>query len=119
MERMEEQGDLDIPTYVELMRPTLAALGELGGSGTNAQVDAKVIELFGITDAQLAVEYEDSNKKVLSKVIDRLAWSRTYLKKLELIDNPRRAEWDLLAAGRAVLEMPVGCLLYTSDAADE
>ena len=108
MERMAEQGDLDIPTYVELMRPTLAALGELGGSGTNEQVDAKVIELFGITDAQLAVEYEDSNKKVLSKVIDRLAWSRTYLKKLELIDNPRRAEWDLLAAGRAVLEMPVG-----------
>lgn len=104
---MADQDHVEIPTYVELMRPTLAALDQLGGSGSNEQIDAKVIEIAGITEAQLAVMYEKSKKQVLSKVVDRLAWSRTYLKKSELVDNPRRAEWDLLSAGRAVLEMPI------------
>ena len=102
---MAETDGVEIPTYVDLMRPTLAALDELGGSGTNEQIDERVIELAGITDEQLSVEYEGSAKNELSKVIDRLAWSRTYLKKAEFIDNPRRAEWDLLSSGRAVLAM--------------
>ena len=34
---MAETDGVDIPTYVDLMRPTLGALDELGGSGTNDQ----------------------------------------------------------------------------------
>ena len=102
---MADQDHVEIPTYVELMRPTLAALDQLGGSGSNEQIDAKVIEIAGITEAQLAVMYEKSKKQVLSKVVDRLAWSRTYLKKSELVDNPRRAEWDLLSAGLSLIHI--------------
>ena len=57
---MAETDGVEIPTYVDLMRPTLAALDELGGSGTNEQIDAKVTELADITDGQLAVEYKEA-----------------------------------------------------------
>ena len=42
--------DIQIPTYIDLMRPTLEALAQLGGEGSNESVDAKVIEVGGITE---------------------------------------------------------------------
>ena len=44
-----EDEDIQIPAYIDLMRPTLEALAELGGEGSNESVDAKVIEVAGVT----------------------------------------------------------------------
>ena len=85
--------DIQIPTYIDLMRPTLKALAELGGEGTNESVDAKVIEVAGLTAEQVAVEFEPEQSQTGSKVLHRAAWARTYLKKAELIENPERGQW--------------------------
>jgi MoxR-like ATPase len=97
--------DIQIPTYIDLMRPTLKALAELGGEGTNESVDAKVIEVAGLTAEQVAVEFEPEQSQTGSKVLHRAAWARTYLKKAELIANPERGQWILLNAGREILDI--------------
>lgn len=95
--------DIQIPTYIDLMRPTLEALAQLGGEGSNESVDEKVTEVGGLTAEQVAVEFGPEQTQTGSKVLHRTAWARTYLKKAELIENPKRGHWVLLDAGREIL----------------
>ena len=95
--------EVEIPTYMSLKLPTLRALDAFGGTASNDDLDAKVIELAGVTDEQLAVEFGPKQTQKGSKISHRLAWARTYLKKSGMIDNPRRAEWELTPDGREVL----------------
>jgi len=97
--------DIEIPTYIDLLRPTLEALAQLGGEGSNKSVDAKVIEVGGLTAEQVGVEFEPEQSQSGSKVLHRAAWARTYLKKAELVENPKRGRWILLDAGREILEV--------------
>ena len=59
-----------------------------------------------MTPEQLAVAFNAEQSTTGSKVIHRLGWARTYLKKVELIDNPGRGEWALLDEGQRVLGFP-------------
>jgi restriction system protein len=95
-----------IPTYVEMLLPTLQAIDELGGSGTIDEIDSTVVKLMGLTDDQLAVEFPADAPSKGSKVIYRLGWSRSYLKKLGLVDNSVRGVWALEPAARRYLEAP-------------
>lgn len=97
--------DIQIPTYIDLMRPTLEALAQLGGEGSNESVDAKVTEVGGLTAEQVAVEFEPEQSQTGSKFLHRAAWARSYLKKAELVENPRRGRWSLLDAGREILDV--------------
>jgi restriction system protein len=101
-------ADVSIPTYVEMMLPTLQALDTLGGSGTRDEIDDAVITRMGFTDEQMAVEFPPTATQKGSKVIHRLAWARTYPKKAGTIDNSRRAVWTIEPQGRAYLEMATG-----------
>lgn len=78
---------VQIPSYVDLMYPTLRALVELGDQSDHATIDEKVIELTGITSEQLAVEFPESSVQHGSKVKHRLAWARSYLKKLGAVET--------------------------------
>jgi peptidoglycan/xylan/chitin deacetylase (PgdA/CDA1 family) len=88
-----------------MLLPTLEALDELGGSATRRQVDGKAIDLMELTPAQMAVEYPPGARQKGSKVVHRLAWARTHLKKLGAIDNRRRGVWTLEGPGRKYLRM--------------
>ena len=59
--------DVAIPTYQELMYPTLRAIRQLGGSASNAELEDLVPEIAGITEEQLAVEYPESGIQVLPR----------------------------------------------------
>ena len=93
-----------IPTYQELLLPTLQALDKLGGSGTRDEIDEAVIGLVPISAEQLAVEYPPEAKQKGSKVIHRLAWSRTYLKKFGVVNNSERGVWTLEPSAREHLD---------------
>lgn len=93
-----------IPTYVEMLLPTLRALDKLGGSGTRDEIDEAVIGLIPISDEQLAVEFPPEAKQKGSKVIHRLAWSRTYLKKFGAVNNSERGVWTLELPARQYLD---------------
>src|SRR6266498_1127352 len=83
-----------VPSYVELLWPTLQAIRAIGDSGSIEEIVEKVVELEGFTEAQQSVPHGDGPG---SEIQYRLAWSRTYLKGMGLLDNSARGVWALLA----------------------
>jgi restriction system protein len=82
-----------LPTYDELIIPTLKALVKLGGSGTIEEINTKVYEITNLSDEILQIPHNEDSSR--TEVDYRLAWSRTYLKKYGLIENSSRAIWAL------------------------
>jgi len=99
---------VQIPSYVDLMYPTLRALVELGDQSDHATIDEKVIELTGITSEQLAVEFPESSVQHGSKVKHRLAWARSYLKKLGAVETREKGIWAVTEDGKRYLELEDG-----------
>lgn len=88
-----------IPNYDGLMNPVLQALESLGGSGTNEEINNKVIEIMDLTDSQLEVIH-DPERSSQTEVEYRLHWARTYLKKYGLLENSSRGVWALTPKGK-------------------
>lgn len=87
-----------VPTFDTYMNPLIQALKQLGGSGTVLEIEAKTAEIAGLTDEQLSV-LQDPTKGSQTKFGYRLAWTRTYLKKYGVIENPSHAVWALSPTG--------------------
>lgn len=87
--------------YDELFNPVLQALHLLGGSGTNDEIEEKLIELLKLSDAQV----EDIHRAGTTRLSYRTAWARNYLKRLGLIENSSRAVWVLTPKGRETREI--------------
>lgn len=90
----------DVPTYKELMLPILEVLQSLGGSGTVAELNERVIASLNFTEKAAAEIYEP-DKSGQAKIKTNLSWARSYLKKSGLIDNSKRAVWSLTPAYKA------------------
>lgn len=87
----------NIPAYNDMMQELFQAIKELGGSGTIKEIDDKTIEILGLSPDILAVMHGDSSK---SEVEYRLAWTRTYMKKVGILENSTRGVWALTTSGR-------------------
>ena len=83
----------NIPSYDELIVPTVEALVKLGGSGTIEEINNKVYEIAKLPDDILQIPHGDEG--TINEVEYRLAWSRTYLKKFGLLENSSRGIWAL------------------------
>jgi restriction system protein len=90
-----------VPTFDELMPPTLRALKEMGGSGTNEELLAKIIELEQIPSDIQAVQHTDHRQ---SRLNYNLAWAKTYLKKVGAIDNSSRGVWAITKEGESLTD---------------
>ncbi|MBX9881766.1 MAG: restriction endonuclease [Sphingomonas sp.] len=77
-------------------------LDELGGSGSNDEINDAVIAGQGFSQAQLDVVYEKSGAPVL---VDRLSWARSYLKMPGFLASAGRGVWVLTDAGREALSL--------------
>lgn len=91
------KGKMNIPAYNDMMQELFQAIKELGGSGTIQEIDDKTIEILGLSPDILAVMHGDSSK---SEVEYRLAWTRTYMKKVGILENSTRGVWALTTSGR-------------------
>jgi restriction system protein len=91
--------NVNIPTYDGFMNPVLQALKILGGSGTNDEINSKVVEIMNLSDAQLEVIH-DPERSSQTEVEYRLHWARTYLKKYGLLENSSRGVWALTPKGK-------------------
>ena len=87
--------------YDDLFNPVLQALHQLGGSGTNSEIEEKLIVLLNLTDD----ETEDIHRGNTTKLSYRAAWARNYLKRLGLIENSSRAVWALTNQGVGTKEI--------------
>jgi restriction system protein len=86
------------------MWPALRALKAMGGSGTNEELLAKVIELEGFSPDVQAYPHTDNRQ---TKLNYNLAWARTYLKKAGAIENSYRGVWSLTKEGEVLTEADV------------
>ena len=85
-----------LPSYDELIIPTVKALVELGGSGSIEEINTKVYEIANIPDDILQILHGEEG--TINEVDYRLAWSRTYLRKFGLLENSSRGIWALSKA---------------------
>jgi len=86
----------NLPSFDELIIPTVKALIQLGGSGTVEEINSKVYEITKLPDDILQVPHGEEG--TTNEVDYRLAWSRTYLKKFGLLENSSRGIWALSKA---------------------
>ncbi|MES2429207.1 MAG: restriction endonuclease [Bacteroidota bacterium] len=85
-----------LPSFDELIIPTVKALLKLGGSGSVEEINSYVYEIASISEEVLQIFHGESG--TIKEVDYRLAWSRTYLKKFGLLENSSRGIWALLKA---------------------
>jgi restriction system protein len=106
-----------IPAYSDLLWPSLRAVREIGDSGTNEEIVEKVIATEGFTDEQLGVPSNDGRRGLIEY---RLAWARSYLKGMGLLDNSRRGVWSTTDLGRSCMAADIPALYasYTSQLRD-
>jgi restriction system protein len=83
-----------MPSYEELMNPLLAALHELGGSGSIDEIYEKVVDLLGLPE-EILVKLHNSEAGNTTEIEYRLAWARTYLKKYGILENSGRGVWAI------------------------
>ena len=98
---------LRVPTYDRLMRPTLKALRGMGGSATNEELLAKIIEQEAIPPEIAAVEHVDQRQTRLGY---NLAWAKTYLKKVGAVENSARGVWALTKIGESLEEADIAAI---------
>lgn len=99
MRRFEIDAET-LPDLPGMMLVTVEALKDLGGSATIQELDEKVIELEGVTEAEQAFTMpRDENR---TRVNYYLAWARTYLKRGEALDNSSRGVWALTETGSGI-----------------
>lgn len=87
--------------YDDFMNPLILALKQLGGSGTNEEIDSRVGDIFKIPSEQLDILH-NPEKGGISEIEYRLHWTRTYLKKYGVIENSSRGVWSLTPKGSAI-----------------
>ena len=88
------------PSFTYFYGPTLKALNELGGSGSNEEIYNQVLQI-----TQLPTDVVDiMHNFTMTEVEYRLAWARTYLKNFGAIENSKHRVWSLTAKGARMLK---------------
>ncbi len=88
------------PPFTYFYAPTLKALDELGGSGSNEEIYNRVLLI-----TQLPSEVVDiMHNFTMTEIEYRIAWAKTYLKNFGAIENSKHRVWSLTAKGAKMLK---------------
>lgn len=79
------------------MRPTVNAILALGGSASVDEIVQKVVDILAIPDELVTKPYvtKRGNEDGRTQLEYELAWARTVLKQLGVLENSRRGIWVL------------------------
>ena len=88
-----------MPTYADLLWPTLKVLENSGGSASIQELLEQVTLDLALPDDISDIPHGDGPQ---TEVGYRLAWARTNLKWVGAIDNTARGVWTITPAGRAI-----------------
>ena len=95
---------VSIPPAFTMAWPTVQAMTDLGGSGTNDEIARRVSEILALTEEQQAEPHPGGSR---TEVEYRLAWARTLLKNIGALENSARGVWSLTERGRTLDEADV------------
>ena len=90
----------DVPPKAELLWPTLVAVFIVGGSASISEITVEVIageDLDETAQSQLHLNGPQTELEY------NLAWARTYLKGMGLLENSSRGVWSLTEEGHGLL----------------
>lgn len=87
--------------YPDLVWPTITSTRKRGGSASIEEIEEDVAKTLALSDAVLAAPH---TKGTRSEFQYRLAWVRTYLKKIGALQNSERAVWSLTDYGDRLTE---------------
>ncbi len=99
-----------LPDLPGMMLVTIKALKNLGGSATIQELDEKVIELEGVTEAEQAFTLPRYQNR--PRVNYYLAWARTYLKRGNALVNSSHGVWALTEIGAAITRLDETGAIY-------
>ena len=106
-----------LPSLPGMMLATIEALNDLGGSATIHELDERVIELEGVTEAEQAFTMaRDDNR---TRVNYYLAWARTYLKRGGALINSARGVWALTESGAEIGDIAATQMIYDQVGVEE
>lgn len=88
-----------LPTYKDLLWPTLQVLDNSGGSASIQELSEHVARELDLADDVLGVLHKDGPQ---TEVDYRAAWARTNLKWIGAIDNTSRGIWTITDIGRKI-----------------
>ncbi len=91
-----------IPDYQSIMLPLLQLIGNQKVISIRDATKALADE-FGLTDVEREELLASGKQTIFS---NRVAWAKTYLKKANLIDSPKRGQILITQAGLSVLNNP-------------
>ena len=103
---------MKMPTYDQLMLPTLKALETLGGSGSIEEIANTVIETLNLPE-KITSQPHNPEKSSQTEMEYRLAWARTYLKKYGLLDNSARGVWALSKKFQPDQKIDIGAIVQS------
>ena len=88
------------PAFTFFLEPTLKALDELGGSGSNEEIYNRVLTITNLTKEVI----NEMHNFTMTEVEYRLAWARTYLKNFGAIESSKQRVWALTAKGKKMVK---------------
>ena len=80
------------PKREYFFKHVIQALKELGGSGSNDEINNKVIDILQLPEELLNLNHKNTSQTEFEY---QMAWVRTMLKNLGLIENSKRGVWAL------------------------
>jgi restriction system protein len=89
----------EVPTFDELMDPTVQALKRLGGSASIDELVPEIVRLLNLPQEVADVPHGTTGRTELEY---RSAWARTYLRKAGFIENSERGIWAVTPEGAQV-----------------
>ena len=112
--QIDEKSRPDLPG---MMLVVSEALKDLGGSATIQELDEKVIEVEGVTEAEQAFTMAGNDGRI--RVNYYLAWARTYLKRGDALVNSSRGVWALTESGAAITTLDKTSAIHEQVAREE
>ncbi len=93
----------NLPTYSDLILPTVKAVAELGGSAIAREITGQVLTSLGATDEMLAVT--QATRPDASVLLERIAWARSYAKLIGALESPSRGVFLITPLGKELLNL--------------
>lgn len=100
-EKLHMKEKEKIPTYMDLLWPTLKVLGALGRSASIREISEELASYLKLPDSILDIPHNPKYGSE-SEFDNRAGWARTYLRKVGAVDISSRGVWVITELGRKI-----------------